>query len=77
MEQKKNPLDTFSQEAPEVSAAFNNLINSITRMPGLNDKTRQLIYIGIKAAAGDADAIRYHVPMARRAGASREEVRDA
>ena len=73
----ENPLNLFSSEAPEVSEAFNSLINSIRSLDGLDEKTRHLVYIGIKAASGDSTAVWYHVPMARAAGARREEVRDA
>jgi alkylhydroperoxidase/carboxymuconolactone decarboxylase family protein YurZ len=43
----------------------------------LDGKTKQLLYIGIKAAEGDSTAIYYHVPMAKKLGAKREEIRDA
>lgn len=77
METKTNPLAVFQQEAPAVAAAFDGLIASLQGLTGLDAKTRQLVYIGIKAALGDATAVYYHVPMAKQAGATREEVRDA
>lgn len=72
-----NPLDIFQKEAPEVAEAFDGLINSLKNTKGLDAKTKQLVYIGIKAALGDTTAIYYHVPMAKKLGASREEVKDA
>ena len=71
-----NPMDVFSKEAPEVAAAFSGLIQSLVRSPGLDEKTKHLVYLVIKAAAGDAGAVRYHVPMALQLGATRDEIKD-
>ncbi|MBB3185935.1 carboxymuconolactone decarboxylase family protein [Microbacter margulisiae] len=71
-----NPLDVFQQEAPEVAKAFDGLIEALKETSGLDAKTKQLIYIGIKAAAGDTTAIYFHVQMAKNLGATREEIRD-
>ena len=43
---------------------------------GLDPKTKQLVYIGIKSAMGDATAIFYHVQMPKKLGATREEIKD-
>jgi alkylhydroperoxidase/carboxymuconolactone decarboxylase family protein YurZ len=72
-----NPLETFRKEAPDVANAFNAMIESLRATKGLDDKTKQLVYIGIKAALGDTTAVYYHVPMAKKAGASRDEVKDS
>ena len=71
-----NPMEVFSKEAPEVAAAFNGLIQSLVASKGIDQKTKQLIYIGIKSSMGDTTAIFYHVPMAKKLGATREEVKD-
>ena len=73
---EQNPMNVFEKEAPDVASAFDGLIQSLIRMKGLDAKTKQLIYIGIKASQGDSLAIRYYVPMAKSAGATREEIRD-
>ena len=73
---EQNPFVLFQQETPQVAAAFNGLIEAISALDGLDAKTRQLIYIGIKASQGDAGAVAAHVPMARAEGATREEIRD-
>jgi AhpD family alkylhydroperoxidase len=75
--QNTNPYMMFRQEAPQAAAAFEGLIGAVCVLGGLDDKTRQLIYIGIKASQGDAAAVAAHAPMAKQAGATREEVRDA
>jgi hypothetical protein len=49
----QNMMELFSTEAPEVAAAFNNLIMTLVKRPALDAKTRQLIYITMKAAMGD------------------------
>lgn len=72
-----NPMDIFLQEAPEVAKAFDGLIQSLVTTKGLDEKTKQLIYIAMKAAQGDDMALRFHVPMAKQLGATKEEVVDA
>ncbi len=71
-----NPLTIFEQEAPEAAKAFNQLVEALKNTTGLDAKTKQLIYIGIKSALGDSKAIYYHVAMAKEAGASRDEIVD-
>lgn len=72
----KNPMEVFQQEAPEVAQAFDGLIQALADTKGLDAKTKQLIYVGMKAALGDPVAVKFHVPMAKKLGATREEVRD-
>ena len=74
---QQNPMEVFQHEAPEVAEAFNGLIQSLIGRQGIDQKTKQLIYIAMKAAMGDDLAVRAHIPMAKAAGASREEVVDA
>ena len=45
-----NPMELFQKEAPEVAAAFNNLIQTLVASRGLDQKTKQLIYIAMKAS---------------------------
>ncbi|MFA5331282.1 MAG: carboxymuconolactone decarboxylase family protein [Methanoregula sp.] len=74
---KQNVMELFREEAPEVSEAFNNLILAVVKRPALDAKTKQLIYIAMKAAMGDDTAVKAHIPMAKAAGATREEIIDA
>ena len=46
---KKNPYEVFQQEAPEIFEGFNGLIKSLVNTKGLDQKTKQLIYLGMKA----------------------------
>jgi alkylhydroperoxidase/carboxymuconolactone decarboxylase family protein YurZ len=73
-----NPMQLFAEEAPEAAAAFDGLIKAVcARSDGIDGKTRQLLYLAMKASQGDAAAIYAHVPMAKAEGATRGEVRDA
>ncbi|MCK9580076.1 MAG: carboxymuconolactone decarboxylase family protein [Methanoregula sp.] len=74
---QQNPMEVFQKESPEVAAAFNGLIMSLVASKGLDAKTRQLIYIAMKASMGDQMAVKAHIPMAKAAGATKEEVVDA
>ena len=71
-----NPLEVFQKEAPEVAGAFDGLIESLKNTNGLDAKTKQLVYIGTKATMGDTTAVYYHVIMAKKLGATRDEIRD-
>lgn len=71
-----NPLDIFQSESPEVAKAYDGLIQALRNNPGLDPKTKQLVYIGTKAALGDSQAVYFHVIMAKKLGASREEIKD-
>lgn len=70
-----NAYQYYHDEAPEVAAAFDGLIQALGASGGLDAKTMQLIYMGIKASQRDVGAVCAHVPMAKMAGASREEVK--
>jgi alkylhydroperoxidase/carboxymuconolactone decarboxylase family protein YurZ len=71
-----NSLETFQKEAPEVAHAFNGLIEALKASNGLEAKTKQLVYIGIKSSQGDSTAVYFHVKMAKQLGATREEIKD-
>jgi len=70
-------MEIFRREAPEVADAFNGLIGSLVALRGIDPKTKQLIYIAMKASMGDEAAVKAHVPMAIQAGATKEEIVDA
>lgn len=73
---KKNNYQIFMEEAPEQAKAFNGLIDSLQTI-GLDAKTLQLIYIGIKASQENSVAVAAHVTMAKQAGATRDEIKGA
>lgn len=74
---RKNMLEIFQEEAPEVARAFNELIQSVSNMQALEPKVKQLIYIAIRASQGETSAVTAHVPMAKKFGTTREELKEA
>ncbi|WP_321369897.1 carboxymuconolactone decarboxylase family protein [uncultured Draconibacterium sp.] len=73
---KINPLELFEKEAPDVQKAYADLINSLVALKSLDQKTKHLIYIGMKVVTDDFNAVLYHVPMAKKAGATRDEIKE-
>ena len=72
----KNPLEVFKQEAPEIQEAYAGVINAIIASNGLDAKTKQLVYIAMKVVTDDKNAVKFHVPMAKAAGATRDEIKE-
>jgi len=72
----KNPLEVFKKEAPEIQEAYAQVINALIASKGLDPKTKQLVYIAMKVVADDKNAIKYHVPMAKADGATRDEIKE-
>lgn len=70
-------MELFMKEAPAVAKAFDGLIQSLVASEGLDAKTKQLIYIAMKAAMGDDMAVKFHAPMAKQLGATKQEIIDA
>ena len=66
----------FQQESPDVASAFNMLIETIAKPSALDTKTKQLLYIAMKIVTDDVGAALMHVSFAKKAGASREELRE-
>ena len=74
---EKSFFQLIDEETPEITKAFFALVHTLEKDCGLDAKTFQLVYLGIRAAGGIPGAIAAHVPMAKKAGATREEVRGA
>jgi alkylhydroperoxidase/carboxymuconolactone decarboxylase family protein YurZ len=74
--EKKNSYQLFMEEAPDAANAFNGLIGSLQSC-GLDSKTMQLCYIAIKASQGNTTAVAAHIPMAKQAGATWDEIKGA
>lgn len=72
----KNPLETFQKECPELQQAYARVIDALIQSKGIDAKTKQLIYIAMKVVTDDMNAVKYHVPMAKAAGATRDEIKD-
>jgi len=67
-------FDHFQKEYPELASNYIKLIDAQRSLKGLDKKTRQLINIGIQTANGSTLGVSYHAQMARKAGATRDEV---
>ncbi len=76
MSNKRNLMEVFQQEAPEVAQAFGGLIQSVSSMKALEPKMKQLIYIAMRASQGETSAVLAHIPMAKRDGATRDEIKE-
>lgn len=66
----------LEKEAPAVAKAFNRLVDTLKNTKGLDAKTKELVYIGIKSALGETTAVYFHVQNAKKLGATREEIKD-
>jgi len=76
MVKEQTTLDIINYESPEMEYAFGNLMKSLIRLRVMNPKTKQLIYIGMKSALGDESAVRKCVPIAKKLGATKEEIEE-
>ena len=71
----KNSLETFQTESPEIQKAYAHFIESLITDQSLENKTKQLIYIGMKMVSDDERAVKMHVAMAKNVGATRDEIK--
>jgi AhpD family alkylhydroperoxidase len=74
---EKHFFEILSEETPGINKAFFDMVGALEKDGGLDAKTFQLVYIGIRAAGGEAGAVAAHTGFAKKAGATREEVRGA
>jgi len=67
----------FLKSFPETGKAYTDLFGSIMKRPALDEKTRQLILIGVMTAQNYPPGVRAHAEQALSAGATREEIIEA
>jgi alkylhydroperoxidase/carboxymuconolactone decarboxylase family protein YurZ len=73
----KNPaFEQFKKEFPEVAKIFGQLYESVSDK-ALDERTKQLVYLGILTAGRYAPAIRVHIQKALEAGATKDEIKEA
>jgi alkylhydroperoxidase/carboxymuconolactone decarboxylase family protein YurZ len=65
---------TFQSEAPRHAAAWGAMVQSLASASTLDPKTSALAYLAVLAAQGMTSGVPFHAQMAKRAGASRDEV---
>jgi len=70
----KNPYKIFQEEFPELAARFNDLIEVQRSLQGMDSKTKQLVNIAIQTANRNPKGVEMHSIMAKKVGASREEI---
>lgn len=73
----RNPYQIFQEEFPELSAKFNHLVEAQRSLEGLDAKTKQLLNIAIQTANRNSDGVKMHAMMAKKCGASRDEIKGA
>ncbi|MBV7392245.1 carboxymuconolactone decarboxylase family protein [Enterococcus sp. ALS3] len=69
-----NSFETFAKEAPQYQQAFAQLVETWGNISSLEEKTNHLAYLAVLAATGKTSGIAFHVMLAKKAGASKEEV---
>ena len=69
-------LETFQKEASEVQQAYAGVIDFLIGLKNLDGKTKQLINLSMKIVNDDENAVLCNIPMARTAGATRDEMKD-
>lgn len=73
---KNLDFELFKQEFPEVGEIFGELFQSVSS-EALDEKTKQLVYLGILTANRYGPAVRVHIAKALDAGANPDEIKEA
>ena len=69
-----NAFQTFGQEAPQHAQAWMTMVQGLDQASALDKKTEELAYLAVLAAQRMESGVPFHVMMAKKAGATREEV---
>ena len=67
----------FRKRYPQIGTASDALGEAVTAAGPLDEKTRELVKLGIALGAGLEGAVHSHVRRAKIAGASKDEIRHA
>lgn len=74
-EKLPNAYSKFMQEYPQVWEAYNDLGAAVHGQGPLDEKSRELVKLGIAIGIGSEGAVHSHTRKALGAGASHEEIR--
>ncbi|UCH57793.1 MAG: carboxymuconolactone decarboxylase family protein [Candidatus Bathyarchaeota archaeon] len=74
---EKSPWEIFMEECPGVANAFIELSKEVNIGRALDEKTRNLILVGIFSSTRDPVALRHFVSEAFKAGATKQEIEAA
>lgn len=79
MSEKKGPkhYQRLQERFPEVLSAVENLGSTIRTAGPLDNKTAELIQLGVAASSGSIGSVHSHARRALQAGASEEELQHA
>jgi alkylhydroperoxidase/carboxymuconolactone decarboxylase family protein YurZ len=69
-------FEVFRKEYPKAGKSVESLLEELAKDSVLDPKTRALINIGINTARMFQPGLRYYIPKAIEAGATREEIMD-
>jgi AhpD family alkylhydroperoxidase len=67
-------FEVWGKESPASMQAFMDFAQSLPGKIGLDEKTFQLIYIALQAQNGAVGSVAAHTGLAKKAGASKQEV---
>ena len=67
-------FQAFISEAPQHAQAWMQMVHGLHAASALDDKTEALAYLAVLAALRRESGIPFHVEIAKKAGASRDEV---
>lgn len=73
-ESSQTPWDILASERPDFAEVISAYFEKILSMSGLDEKTRQLVYIGVQTAVNYTPAVKAHIPFAVKAGATKDEI---
>ena len=64
----------FQNEAPQHAQAWMNCVQGLAAASALDEKTKELAYLAILAVLRLESGIPFHVQVAKKAGAKRDEI---
>jgi AhpD family alkylhydroperoxidase len=67
-------MGQLAKDAPEFMQAFRSMVDAVEKSGVLDEKTTELILVGIAVSKQCAYCIHLHVDLALKAGASRQEI---
>jgi AhpD family alkylhydroperoxidase len=67
-------FQAFLKEAPDHARAWMGASRGLDEASALDPKTKHLAYLAVLAAQGLVSGVPFHADLARKAGATREEV---
>lgn len=70
----RDAWESLVKEYPRIAKAISGAVMKVLSISALDEKTRQLVYIAAQTAVCYPLAVKYHVPLALKAGASKDEI---